>query len=334
MAAVVRFGSADPDASPRRFEQIIGSSPALESVLEQVEQVAPTDSTVLVQGETGTGKELIARAIHNLSSRCGRPFIKLNCAAIPFDLLESELFGHEKGAFTGAIAQKIGRFELADKGTLFLDEVGDIPLALQPKLLRVLQEQEFERLGSGRTHQVDVRLVAATHRNLVEMVKRNEFRSDLYYRLNVFPIPLPPLRGRREDIPALVEHFVGIYARKMNKQIEHISPESMSAFVSYLWPGNIRELQNFIERSVILSSGNVLCPPLASLRSTAATESLGAITLEDAERDHIRKTLEETRWVVAGPNGAAARLGIKRSTLYFRMQKLGISRTNKNVLPS
>jgi formate hydrogenlyase transcriptional activator len=210
VAAAVRFGSADQDANPRRFEQIIGNSPALDSVLEQVEQVAPTDSTVLIQGETGTGKELIARAVHNLSSRCGRAFIKLNCAAIPFDLLESELFGHEKGAFTGAIAQKIGRFELADKGTLFLDEVGDIPLALQPKLLRVLQEQEFERLGSGRTHQVDVRLVAATHRNLVEMVKRNEFRSDLYYRLNVFPIPLPPLRARREDIPALVEHFVEI----------------------------------------------------------------------------------------------------------------------------
>jgi formate hydrogenlyase transcriptional activator len=334
VAAVARFGSADLDHNPRRFEQIIGSSRALESVLEQVEQVAPTDSTVLVQGETGTGKELIARAIHNLSSRCGRPFVKLNCAAIPFDLLESELFGHEKGAFTGAIAQKIGRFELADKGTLFLDEVGDIPLALQPKLLRVLQEQEFERLGSGRTHQVDVRLVAATHRNLVEMVKRNEFRSDLYYRLNVFPIPLPPLRARREDVPALVEHFVEIYARKMNKPIEHISPETMSALVSYQWPGNIRELQNFIERSVILSSGNVLCPPLASLNNAAVVESAGAITLEDAEREHIRKTLEETRWVVAGPNGAAARLGIKRSTLYFRMQKLGISRTNKNPLPS
>jgi len=334
VAAVARFGSADQDANPRRFEQIIGSSPALESVLEQVEQVAPTDATVLVQGETGTGKELIARAIHNLSSRCGRPFIKLNCAAIPFDLLESELFGHEKGAFTGAIAQKIGRFELADKGTLFLDEVGDIPLALQPKLLRVLQEQEFERLGSGRTHQVDVRLVAATHRNLVEMVKRNEFRSDLYYRLNVFPVPLPALRARREDIPALVEHYVQIYARRMNKQIQRISAETMAALVSYQWPGNIRELQNFIERSVILSSGDVLCPPLASLNTVATSESFGAVTLEDAERDHIRKTLEETRWVVAGPNGAAARLGIKRSTLYFRMQKLGISRTNKNPLSS
>jgi len=332
VAAVARFGSADQDASPRRFEQIIGSSPALESVLEQVERVAPTDSTVLIQGETGTGKELIARAVHNLSARCGRPFIKLNCAAIPFDLLESELFGHERGAFTGAIAQKIGRFELADKGTLFLDEVGDIPPGLQPKLLRVLQEQEFERLGSTRTHQVDVRLVAATNRNLVEMVKRNEFRSDLYYRLNVFPVPLPPLRARREDIPALVEHFVEIYARRMGRQIGQISPETMSELTSYAWPGNIRELQNFIERSVILTSGNVLESPLASLRSAAEVQSLGPITMEDAERDHIRKTLEQTRWVVSGPNGAAARLGIKRSTLYFRMQKLGISRTNKDSL--
>jgi len=332
VAAVVRFGSGDQDGNPRRFEQIIGNSPALESVLEQVEQVAPTDSTVLIQGETGTGKELISRAIHNLSMRCGRPFIKLNCAAIPFDLLESELFGHEKGAFTGAIAQKIGRFETADKGTLFLDEVGDIPLALQPKLLRVLQEQEFERLGGTRTHKVDVRLVAATHRNLADMVKRNEFRSDLYYRLNVFPIPLPPLRERREDIPALVEHYVEIYARRMGRQIEHIPPETMSALTSYQWPGNIRELQNFIERSVILTSGNALHPPLETLRSAAEPESLGPITLEDAERDHIRKTLEQTRWVVAGPNGAAARLGIKRSTLYFRMQKLGISRTKKDFV--
>ena len=334
MGAVATFGSVDQGRNPRRFEQIIGNSPALESVLEQVEQVAPADSSVLIQGETGTGKELIARAIHNLSARCGRPFIKLSCAAIPFDLLESELFGHERGAFTGAIAQKIGRFELADKGTLFLDEVGDIPPGLQPKLLRVLQEQEFERLGSTRTHQVDVRLVAATNRNLVEMVKRNEFRSDLYYRLNVFPIPLPPLRARREDIPALVEHFVEIYSRRMDKQIDEIPPETMSALTSYQWPGNIRELQNFIERSVIVSSGSVLRPPLASLKSSAEAESLGAITLEQAEREHILKTLEQTRWVVAGPNGAAARLGIKRSTLYFRMQKLGISRANKNLLPA
>src|SRR5258707_13844930 len=283
VGAVATLGPVDQDRVPRRFEQIIGNSSALESVLEQVEQVAPTDSTVLIQGETGTGKELIARAVHNLSARCGRAFVKLNCAAIPFDLLESELFGHEKGAFTGAVAQKVGRFELADKGTLFLDEVGDIPLALQPKLRRVLQEQEFERLGGTRTHQVDVRLVAATHRNLVEMVKRNEFRSDLYYRLNVFPIPLPPLRERREDIPALVKHYVEIYARRIGKEIEHIPPETMSALVSYQWPGNIRELQNFIERSVILTSGSVLESPLASLRSATEVESLGPITMEDAE---------------------------------------------------
>ena len=329
MGAVATLGAVDQERDSRRFEQIIGKSTALESVLEQVEQVAPTDSSVLIQGETGTGKELIARAIHNLSARCGRPFIKLNCAAIPFDLLESELFGHERGAFTGAIAQKIGRFELADKGTLFLDEVGDIPPGLQPKLLRVLQEQEFERLGSTRTQQVDIRLVAATNRNLSYMVKRGEFRSDLYYRLNVFPIPLPALRERREDIPALVEHFVEIYARRMDKQIDQVPPETMSALTSYPWPGNIRELQNFIERSVIVSSGSVLHPPLASLKAAAETECTEAVTLEEVERDHIRKILEQTRWVVAGPNGAAARLGIKRSTLYFRMQKLGISRANK-----
>ncbi len=333
MGAVATFGPVEQDRNPRRFEQIIGNSPALESVLEQVEQVAPTDSTVLIQGETGTGKELIARAVHNLSARCGRPFIKLNCAAIPFDLLESELFGHERGAFTGAIAQKVGRFELADKGTLFLDEVGDIPPGLQPKLLRVLQEQEFERLGSTRTHKVDVRLVAATNRNLVDMVKRNEFRSDLYYRLNVFPVPLPPLRERREDIPALVQHFVEIYARRMSKQIGNIPSETMSALTSYEWPGNIRELQNLIERSVILSTGAVLRPPLLELKRFPELQSIEAITLEEAERDHIRKTLGHTRWVVAGPNGAAARLGIKRSTLYFRMQKLGISRATKDPLP-
>jgi formate hydrogenlyase transcriptional activator len=324
----------DQDRHSRRFEQIIGNSPALESVLELVEQVAPTDSSVLIQGETGTGKELIARAIHNLSGRCGRPFIKLNCAAIPFDLLESELFGHERGAFTGAIAQKIGRFEMADKGTLFLDEVGDIPPGLQPKLLRVLQEQEFERLGSTRTQQVNIRLVAATNRNLADMVKSGQFRSDLYYRLNVFPIPLPSLRERPEDIPALVEHFVEIYSRRMNKQIEHIPPETMLTLSSYQWPGNIRELQNFIERSVIVSSGSVLRSPLASLQAAAETESPGTTTLEQAEREHIRKILEQTRWVVAGPNGAAARLGMKRSTLYFRMQKLGISRTKRDVVPA
>src|ERR1700687_3390989 len=334
VGAYERFGSGDLDRNPRTFEQVIGSSPALEVVLDQVERVAPTDSTVLIQGETGTGKELIARAVHNVSSRCGRPFIKLNCAAIPFDLLESELFGHEKGAFTGAIAQKVGRFEMADKGTLFLDEVGDIPLALQPKLLRVLQEQEFERLGGTRTYQVDVRFVAANNRDLAGMMKRSEFRSDLYYRLNVFPILVPPLRARREDIPALVVHYVEIFGRRMGKQIEHIPPETMSALSAYQWPGNIRELQNFIERSVILTSGNVLDSPLAFLKGTAEVESLGAITLKEAERDHTLKTLEHARWVVAGPNGAAARLGIKRSTLYFRMHKLGISRPSMNFSPS
>jgi formate hydrogenlyase transcriptional activator len=332
MGTFERFEPGDRDRNQRRFEQIIGNSAALESVFGEVERVAPTDSTVLIQGETGTGKELIARAIHNISSRCGRPFVKLNCAAIPFDLLESELFGHEKGAFTGAIAQKIGRFEMADKGTLFLDEIGDIPLALQPKLLRVLQEQEFERLGSARTHQVDVRLVAATNRDLADMVKRGEFRSDLYYRVNVFPILLPPLRARSEDIPALVSHFVEVYGRRMGKQIDHIPPATISALSSYQWPGNIRELQNFIERSVILSDGAVLSPPLAELKRSPVAEPLGAVTLKDAERDHILKTLMQTRWVVAGPNGAAARLGMKRSTLYFRMQKLGISRFNNNFL--
>jgi formate hydrogenlyase transcriptional activator len=334
MAAVARLGFGEQIREHRRFEQLVGTSPALESVLEQVEQVAPTGSTVLIQGETGTGKELIAHAVHNISARCGRPFVKLNCAAIPFDLLESELFGHEKGAFTGAIAQKIGRFELADKGTLFLDEVGDIPPALQPKLLRVLQEQEFERLGSTRTHQVDVRLVAATNRNLLEMVKRNEFRRDLYYRLNVFPVSLPPLRERREDIPALVAHFVEIYSRRMGKQIAEVPADALRVFVGYSWPGNIRELQNFIERSVILSSGTVLRPPLDELDRHPDRELTGAVTLEDAERDHIRKTLENVGWVVAGPNGAAARLGIKRSTLYFRMQKLGISRSRREALPA
>src|ERR1700746_3117590 len=249
----------------REFARIVGKSPALEAVLEQVERVAPTDSTVLIQGETGTGKELIAQAIHNVSRRYGRPYVKLNCAAIPFDLLESELFGHERGAFTGAIAQKVGRFELADKGTLFLDEVGDIPLALQPKLLRVLQEHEFERLGSGRTHRGDVRLVAATHRNLEQMVKRNEFRSDLYYRLNVFPIALPPLRERREDIAPLVSHFVEVFSRRMAKQISNIPQETLDAFTIYSWPGNVRELQNLIERAVIRSDNGVLDNPLPTL---------------------------------------------------------------------
>jgi formate hydrogenlyase transcriptional activator len=326
VGAVQRLGSGDQVSYERRFEQIIGNSPALESVLEQVERVAPTDSTVLLQGETGTGKELIAHAIHNLSSRCGRSFVRLNCAAIPLDLLESELFGHEKGAFTGAIAQKIGRFELADKGTLFLDEVGDIPPALQPKLLRVLQEQEFEPLGSTRTHQVDVRLVAATNRNLMEMANRGEFRSDLYYRLNVFPVLLPPLRDRREDIPALVAHFVEVYSRRMSRRIEHIPPATMSALNSYPWPGNIRELQNLIERAVILSNDGVLPNPLPTERAQVVVPSQGAITLRDSEHTLILKTLEAVGWVIGGPKGAAAKLGVKRTTLIHKMQKLGIYR--------
>src|SRR5271156_6594365 len=314
------------DRVERKFDRIIGNSAALESVLGQVEMVAPTDSTVLIEGETGTGKELIAHAIHHASQRCGRPFIKLNCVAIPFDLLESELFGHEKGAFTGAIAQKVGRFEMADKGTLFLDEVGDIPPALQPKLLRVLQEQEFERLGSARTHQVNVRLVAATNRDLSEMVKRNEFRSDLYYRLNVFPLTLPPLRSRREDIPSLVAHFVEILGRRLGREIKHIAPETMSALSSYHWPGNIRELQNLIERAVILSNSGVLPNPLPSAGTQTVAVSSAAATLKDTERAMILRTLEATAWVIGGPNGAAAKLGLKRTTLICKMQKLGISR--------
>jgi formate hydrogenlyase transcriptional activator len=320
----------------RRFEQVIGNSPALESVLEQVERVAPTGSTVLIQGETGTGKELIAHVIHNLSSRCGRSFVRLNCAAIPLDLLESELFGHEKGAFTGAIAQRIGRFELADKGTLFLDEVGDIPSALQPKLLRVLQEQEFERLGGTRTHQVDVRLVAATNRNLMEMANRSEFRSDLYYRLNVFPVLLPPLRERREDIPALVAHFVEIYGRRMSRQIQHIPAATMSALMSYQWPGNIRELQNLIERAVILSNDGVLPNPLPTAGTRGVTTSPAATTLRNSDRILVLRTLEAVGWVIGGPKGAAAKLGLKRTTLIHKMQKLGIYRpsleSNRDVI--
>ena len=332
MGAFAKLGIREQVSYERRFEQIIGNSLALEAVLEQVERVAPTDSTVLIEGETGTGKELIAQAIHNLSSRCGRPFVRLNCAAIPLDLLESELFGHEKGAFTGAIAQKIGRFELADKGTLFLDEVGDIPAPLQPKLLRVLQEQEFERLGSTRTHQVDVRLVAATNRDLAEMVNRGQFRSDLYYRLNVFPVMLPPLRARSEDIPALVTHFAGIFGRRMGRKIEHIPAETMSALNSYQWPGNIRELQNLIERAVILSNDGVLPNPLpATVSQALAVSTAATTTLRESERALILQTLEEVRWVIGGPKGAAAKLGLKRTTLIHKMQKLGISRP---LLPS
>jgi transcriptional regulator with GAF, ATPase, and Fis domain len=310
----------DQGLRARRFEQIIGDSSALRVVLEQVERVASADSTVLIQGETGTGKELVAHAIHNASPRSGRPLIKLNCAAIPFDLLESELFGHERGAFTGAIAQKIGRFELADKGTLFLDEVGDIPLALQPKLLRVLQEQEFERLGSGRTHRVDVRLVAATHRDLERMVKRNEFRSDLYYRLNVFPIMVPPLRERSEDIIPLVEHYVEIFSRRVGKQIDNIPDEVADAFESYAWPGNIRELQNVIERAVILSDNGLLPNPIAHAHAPRLV-GFPSTTLKESERALILAALEATGWLIGGPYGAAARLGIKRTTLIARMKK-------------
>jgi formate hydrogenlyase transcriptional activator len=315
--------SDDQPRTEHRFEQIIGSSAALKVALAKVERVAPTDSTVLILGETGTGKELIARATHNLSARSGRPFITLNCAAIPFDLLESELFGHERGAFTGAIAQKVGRFELADKGTLFLDEVGDIPLPLQAKLLRVLQEQEFERLGSGRTHRVDVRLVAATHRDLDQMVKRNEFRSDLYYRLDVFPVLLPPLRARREDIPALVAHFVGFYARRMGKHIERIPEATMSALNSHAWPGNVRELQNLIERAVILSCDGVLANPVPPdhQQTTAISKST---TLKEHERGLILRALEAAGGTIGGPYGAATKLGLKRTTLISKMKKFGI----------
>ena len=315
---------ASPEVS--RFDQIIGNSPALEFVLSEVERVAPTDSTVLILGETGTGKELIAHAIHNLSARCGRPFVKLNCSAIPFDLLESELFGHEKGAFTGAIAQKIGRFEMADTGTLFLDEIGDLPPALQPKLLRVLQEQEFERLGSGRTHRINVRVVAATHRDLTEMVALNEFRSDLYYRLNVFPVMLPPLRERRQDIPGLVLHFVETFSRRMGKPIRDIPAETLEAFTLYPWPGNVRELQNLIERAVIKSNDGVFPNPLPATEDNPVTLRPAQGTFTDSARAVILHALRATGWVIGGPSGAAARLGLKRTTLIAKMKKLGLSR--------
>jgi formate hydrogenlyase transcriptional activator len=306
------------------FEEIVGTSPALRRVLAKVETVASTDSTVLIYGETGTGKELIARAIHNLSPRHKNAFVKLNCAAIPTGLLESELFGHEKGAFTGAVSQRIGRFELANRGTVFLDEVGEIPLELQTKLLRVLQEREFERLGSSRTIRTDARLIAATNRDLAEMVEDQRFRSDLFYRLNVFPVRVPALRERKEDIPLLVRHFVQHFARRMNRVIDTIPSETMNALVRYPWPGNIRELQNVIERAVILSTGPVLRVPLQDLPDRPLVGSARPQTLEDAERAHILATLKETKWVLAGPNGAAARLGMNRATVYFRMKKLGI----------
>jgi formate hydrogenlyase transcriptional activator len=307
------------------FEGIVGRSAALRRALQEVEVVAPTDSGVLILGETGTGKELIARAIHNRSARRNRPFIKLNCAAIPSGLLESELFGHERGAFTGAITRKAGRFEVADKGTLFLDEVGDIPLELQPKLLRVLQEHEFERLGSSHTQRVDVRVIAATHRDLKQMVQEVEFRSDLYYRLHVFPVSVPALRERCEDIPLLARHFVDEYARRMNRRIETISPQAIDALTNYSWPGNVRELQNFMERAVILSPGSVLCPPLAELKEAQVrtpTPELG--TLEEMERERVLRAIRASNWVLGGPNGAAVRLGMKRTTLAYRVRKLNI----------
>jgi len=308
------------------FDDIIGDSRALKQVLGQVEIVAPTDATVLILGETGTGKELIARAIHRLSGRHARTFVKLNCAAIPTGLLESELFGHERGAFTGAIAQKVGRFELAHGGTIFLDEVGEIPLELQSKLLRVLQEQEFERLGSTRTIRVDIRLVAATNRDLATLVEEGRFRSDLYYRLNVFPLNLPPLRNRREDIPMLVRYFAQHYAARMKKTIESIPAPTLEALSRYHWPGNIRELENLVERAVILTQGSQLHVPLQELKLEARQAPAPAATLEDAERDQILRTLRDTRWVIGGPDGAAARLGLKRTTLSSKIKKLGLSR--------
>src|SRR3984893_3791955 len=320
------------------FDEIVGKSAALRWLLHQVETVAPTESTVLICGETGTGKELVARALHNLSPRRSNAFVKVNCAAIPAGLLESELFGHERGAFTGAIAQRIGRFELANRGSIFLDEIGDVSLELQPKLLRVLQEREFERLGNTRTLRTDARLIAATNRDLAAMVTEQKFRSDLFYRLNVFPIRVPPLRERREDIPTLVSYFVLQFARHLNKRIESITSETMSALCNYRWPGNIRELQNVLERAVILSSGPVLKVALSDLSANrrlikesdpAKPENQGNLRrfLEETERQRILEALDETRWVIAGPRGAAAQLGVKRSTLQARILKLGIARS-------
>ena len=330
----------DEIRSDHQFDEIIGRSRALSRVLREIETVAPTDSTVLILGETGSGKELVARAIHQLSRRQDHAFVKLNCAAIPTGLLESELFGHEKGAFTGAINQRIGRFELANRGTVFLDEVGEIPLELQPKLLRVIQEREFERLGSTRTLRTDARLIAATNRDLAALAEAGGFRQDLFYRLNVFPITVPPLRERREDIPMLVRHFAQQFARQMRKSIETIPSETMETLTRYDWPGNIRELQNLIERAVILSSGPTLDVPLGALSGRSSGKSSDpartaerekAETLAEADRRHIIAALEGSNWVIAGPNGAATRLGIKRSTLQFRMRKLGIVRPQNGI---
>ena len=329
---VAEESNASPagESIPRAFEGMIGASQALKRVIAHVKTVAPTDSTVLLEGETGTGKELISRAIHTLSQRKGRNLVKFNCAAIPSGLLESELFGHERGAFTGAITRKLGRFELADRGTLFLDEVGEIPLELQPKLLRVLQEQEFERLGGTQTQQVNVRFVAATNRNLAQMVSDKEFRDDLYFRLNVFPITIPPLRERKEDIPLLVEFFVHEFSQRMDRQIDTVSASTMEQLTNYSWPGNIRELQNFIERAVILTTGSTLWAPLDDLKSPIETEP-AATTLKQAESGHILKILRETHWVVGGPRGAAARLGLKRTTLMGKIRRLGLSRPDPQI---
>jgi len=306
------------------ISDLIGSSPKFRAVIDAINMVASADCSVLVQGETGTGKEVIAQAIHEASPRRKNRFVALNCAAIPGALLESELFGHERGAFTGAVNQTVGRFQTADRGTLFLDEIGDLPLELQPKLLRVLQEQQFERLGSGRTLQVDVRVIAATNQDLWQMVQERTFRADLYYRLNVFPITLPPLREREDDVRLLVEHFVRNFAERQGKSIDHIPEEVMELLQHYRWPGNIRELQNFIERAVIMTDGRVLRPDMAALR-TQNVVSPSAHTLEDAERAHITATLRETGWVVGGRNGAAAKLGLPRTTLIAMMRRLGIT---------
>ena len=322
--------SEEPYGKALKFAEIVGQSAGMRRVLKEVETVARTDSTVLICGETGTGKELIARGIHNLSLRRSNPFVKLNCAAIPTGLLESELFGHEKGAFTGAITQRTGRFELASRGTIFLDEVGEIPLELQPKLLRVLQEREFERLGSTRTLHTDARLIAATNADLEARVEENRFRIDLYYRLNVFPVVIPPLRERREDIPFLVRHFVHKYTRRMNKRIDTIPPNVMNALSEYHWPGNVRELENFIERSIILSRDCQLQPPLAELapqnKFSATSYETDPTTLKEFEREHILRTLKDSKWRIGGPGGAAARLGMKRTTLQSLVKRLGVAR--------
>lgn len=311
--------------APQFEHEIVGNSRVFQDILNQVRMIAKSDSVTLIQGETGTGKEVIARAIHEYSSRANRPFVKLNCAAIPSTLLESELFGHERGAFTGAVTQTKGRFQQADRGTLFLDEIGDLPLELQPKLLRVLQEQEFERLGSGHTIRVNVRVVAATNQDLARLVSARQFRADLYYRLNVIPIYLPPLRDRAGDIPHLVEHFVRRYSMRLNKPIDTIPQEVMEFLMSHDWPGNIRELQNFLERAVVLSPGSVLRPPLTELKQIMRPESPSASrTLAAAERDHILEVLNETKWTVGGQDGAAVRLGLPRTTLIHKMRKLGI----------